>query len=196
MLNRDFGIVICDMWFVNCDLVIWTQPSGPLCLWQCLYSVFCETALATLRPFSYLCIFHLSDKTKIKQYEQNKFWDKQTKQTPEKKILWKGKWWLAQSSENCENLSKSWNRYQFFSVIDNCEICLLCNCSADWKIMSRADITIETLNAGGNFANVDVDLLQWDAVIFAFLAGWGDMVEHFVLYSWYFHQFESSPGLP
>ena len=37
--------------------------------------------------------------------------------------------------------------------------------------MSRADITIETLNAGGNFANVDIDLLQWDAVIFAFLAG-------------------------
>ena len=39
--------------------------------------------------------------------------------------------------------------------------------------MSRKNKTIETLNAGGNFANVDVDvdLLQWDAVIFAFLAG-------------------------
>ena len=24
-----------DLWTVNCDLVIWTQPSGPLCLWQC-----------------------------------------------------------------------------------------------------------------------------------------------------------------
>ena len=23
--------------FVNCDLVIWTQPSGPLCLWQCFF---------------------------------------------------------------------------------------------------------------------------------------------------------------
>ena len=52
------------------------------------------------------------------------------------------------------------------------------------KIMSRKDITIETLNAEGNFANVD--LLQWDAVIFAFLAGWVEMFEHFVLY---FHQF-------
>ena len=24
---------------MNCDLVIWTQPSGPLCLWQCLLVV-------------------------------------------------------------------------------------------------------------------------------------------------------------
>ena len=23
------------LWTVLCDLVIWTQPSGPLCLWQC-----------------------------------------------------------------------------------------------------------------------------------------------------------------
>ena len=37
MLNRDSKIVICSiLWTVNCDLVIWTQPSGPLCLWQCL----------------------------------------------------------------------------------------------------------------------------------------------------------------
>ena len=35
MLNRDSKIVICSI-FVNCDLVILTQPSGPLCLWQCL----------------------------------------------------------------------------------------------------------------------------------------------------------------
>ena len=34
MLNRDSEIVICSR-FVNCDLVIWTQPLGPLCLWQC-----------------------------------------------------------------------------------------------------------------------------------------------------------------
>ena len=27
------------LWTVNCDLVIWTQPSGPLCLWQCLHNV-------------------------------------------------------------------------------------------------------------------------------------------------------------
>ena len=33
MLNWDSEIVICSR-FVNCDLVIWTQPSGPLCLWQ------------------------------------------------------------------------------------------------------------------------------------------------------------------
>ena len=26
-----------DLWTVNCDLVIWTQPSGPLCLWQCFF---------------------------------------------------------------------------------------------------------------------------------------------------------------
>ena len=26
---------ICELWTVNCDLVIWTQPSGPLCLCQC-----------------------------------------------------------------------------------------------------------------------------------------------------------------
>ena len=36
MLNRDSEIVICSR-FVNCDLVIWTQPSGPLCLWQCFF---------------------------------------------------------------------------------------------------------------------------------------------------------------
>ena len=35
MLNQDSQIVICAR-FVNCDLVICTQPSGPLCLWQCL----------------------------------------------------------------------------------------------------------------------------------------------------------------
>ena len=38
MLNRDSEIVICSR-FVNCDLVIWTQPSGPLCLWQCFHSL-------------------------------------------------------------------------------------------------------------------------------------------------------------
>ena len=27
------------MWTVNCDLVTWTQPSGPLCLWQCLFCI-------------------------------------------------------------------------------------------------------------------------------------------------------------
>ena len=38
MLSRDCEIVICSicLWTVYCDLVIWTQPSGPLCLWQCL----------------------------------------------------------------------------------------------------------------------------------------------------------------
>ena len=41
MLNWDSEIVIwsrfgnCELWTVNCKLVIWTQPSGPLCLWQC-----------------------------------------------------------------------------------------------------------------------------------------------------------------
>ena len=44
MLNRDSKIVICSiLWTVNCDLVIWTQPSGPLCLWQC----FCYMGLKT-----------------------------------------------------------------------------------------------------------------------------------------------------
>ena len=28
---------ICELWTVNCDIVIWTLPSGPLCLWQCLF---------------------------------------------------------------------------------------------------------------------------------------------------------------
>ena len=35
MFNRDSDIALCSR-FVNCDLVTWTQPSGPLCLWQCL----------------------------------------------------------------------------------------------------------------------------------------------------------------
>ena len=39
MLSRDSEIVICSicLWTVYCDLVIWTRPSGPLCLWQCLF---------------------------------------------------------------------------------------------------------------------------------------------------------------
>ena len=41
MLSRDSEIVICSicLWTVYCDLVIWTQPSGPLCLWQCLKKI-------------------------------------------------------------------------------------------------------------------------------------------------------------
>ena len=41
MLSRDSEIVICSicLWTVYCDLVIWTQPSGPLCLWQCFIIV-------------------------------------------------------------------------------------------------------------------------------------------------------------
>ena len=41
MHNWDSEIIICSR-FVNCDLVIWTQPSGPLCLWQC----FCSTGIS------------------------------------------------------------------------------------------------------------------------------------------------------
>ena len=76
-----------------------------------MYSVFYETAGSTLRPFSYLCIWYLSDNTTFKQYEQN--------------------------------------------------------------IVLTKSILVLKRTAGGNFANidVDVDLLQWDAVIFAFLAG-------------------------
>ena len=37
MLSRDSEVVIFSicLWTVYCDLVIWTQPSDPLCLWQC-----------------------------------------------------------------------------------------------------------------------------------------------------------------
>ena len=44
MLNRDSEIVICSR-FVNCDLVIRTQPSGPLCLWQCLLKMTSDDAV-------------------------------------------------------------------------------------------------------------------------------------------------------
>ena len=57
MLIRDSEIVICSR-FVNCDLVIWTQPSGPLCLWQCFYFDLFECfptslflAISTVFPF-------------------------------------------------------------------------------------------------------------------------------------------------
>ena len=33
--SRDADVWL-RFWSLYCDLVIWTQPSGPLCLWQCL----------------------------------------------------------------------------------------------------------------------------------------------------------------
>ena len=37
-----------DLWTVNCDLVIWTQPSGPLRLWQCFKLRAVPTGIASL----------------------------------------------------------------------------------------------------------------------------------------------------
>ena len=39
--------------FVNCDLVIWTQPSGPLCLWQCFYKRHHGQVNVSLQPNLY-----------------------------------------------------------------------------------------------------------------------------------------------
>ena len=55
MLNRDSEIVICSR-FVNCNIVIWTQPSGPLCLWQCFFILSVYAFLSKNELWSiYLC---------------------------------------------------------------------------------------------------------------------------------------------